>query len=433
MICDSMGLGKTCQALATVEATGSFPALFVVPASLRRNWQREATKWLPHRSNIVITGQTPRSDYPADIVICNYDILPHHAEALRSEGFRAMVLDESHAIKNPKSKRTKACLALAEGPEVKLCLSGTPLPNNPGELLPQLQFLGRLQDMGGRRDFWYRYCQDYVSPAALVQLHEQLRQTCYVRRTKADVLPELPAVQIALLEAEISRAADRQAGAQQAELVESLLEVRQSTGAEQAQARAAAIGALSRIRRQLGVAKIPAAVDWIREFHADGGGKLITFAHHVEVQEGIAAEFPGAARIVAGMDGADLMAEVDRFQSDPNCRLIVVSLMAGSVGLTLTAASHMLITELPWVPKDLQQAHGRAYGRVNDAHGLNAYHLIAPGTLDERVAEILERKLRVTTAVQDGQVLDEVEASRSIIGELMESLLADLVATDVQV
>lgn len=432
MICDSMGLGKTCQALATVEATGSFPALFVVPASLRRNWQREATKWLPHRSNLVITGQTPRSDYPADIVICNYDILPHHAEALKSEGFRAMVLDESHAIKNPKSQRTKACLALSEGPEVKLCLSGTPLPNKPGELLPQLQFLGRLNDLGGRRDFWYRYCQDYVSPGALVQLHEQLRQTCYVRRTKVDVLPELPAVQIAQLEAEISRAASREVGSTQDEAIDALLEMRSTTGEEQAEARGAALGALSKIRRQLGVAKIPAAVEWIREFHAAGGGKLVCFAHHVEVQEGIAAEFPGAARIVAGMDGNDLMAEVDRFQSDPNCRLIVVSLMAGSVGLTLTAASHMLITELPWVPKDLQQAHGRCYGRVNDAHGLNAYHLLAPGTLDERVAEILERKLRVTTAVQDGQVLDEVQASRSILGELIESLLADLAPTPEQ-
>jgi SNF2 family DNA or RNA helicase len=126
------------------------------------------------------------------------------------------------------------------------------------------------------------------------------------------------------------------------------------------------------------------------------------------------------------MSDVDLYANVDRFQTDPDCTVIVVSLMKGGVGFTLTAASHMLVVELPWVPKDLSQAHGRAYGRVNDAHGLNAYHLLAPGTLDERVAEILERKLRVTTAVQDGEVLDEVEAGKSIVGELLEQLLADL-------
>jgi SWI/SNF-related matrix-associated actin-dependent regulator 1 of chromatin subfamily A len=101
---------------------------------------------------------------------------------------------------------------------------------------------------------------------------------------------------------------------------------------------------------------------------------------------------------------------------------VVVSLGAGGVGLTLTAASHMLIVELPWRPMDLTQAYGRAHGRVSDPHGLTAYHMLAAGTLDDAVERILNRKLAQTAAVQDGEIVAQ-GGGESIVGELLDSVL----------
>src|SRR3954469_9608605 len=149
-LADEQGLGKTVQALAALEADDAFPAIVVCPASLKLNWAREAERWLPHRSVAVVEG---RSAVPprGDITILNYEIVAAHREALARGRPRALVVDESHYVKNPHAKRTQAVRRLAAGiPEdgLRLALTGTPVLNHAEELVAQLRVLCRLEGVG---------------------------------------------------------------------------------------------------------------------------------------------------------------------------------------------------------------------------------------------------------------------------------------------
>ena len=154
-IADEQGLGKTVQALATIEADEAFPTVVVCPASMKLMWERETQKWLPHRSVAVLEGRTDATwteeTREADIVVLNYDILDWHSETLASLEPRALILDESHYVKNARAARTKAALELADRlPEdaLRLGLTGTPILNRAEELVSQLRVLGRLRDFG---------------------------------------------------------------------------------------------------------------------------------------------------------------------------------------------------------------------------------------------------------------------------------------------
>jgi SWI/SNF-related matrix-associated actin-dependent regulator 1 of chromatin subfamily A len=141
---------------------------------------------------------------------------------------------------------------------------------------------------------------------------------------------------------------------------------------------------------------------------SDPEGKLIIFAHHVDIQNEILSLYPGAARVFAVDKPEVRKSEVDRFQTDDDCRIAVVSMMAGGVGLTMTAAYRVLFVELPWRPGDLEQAIARAYGRVNDPHPVDAYHMIGHGTIDEDIFALIESKRSVAdTGTGRGEGSDE--------------------------
>lgn len=420
-IADEVGLGKTVEALAVLHEREAFPAVVVCPAKLRTVWARHVAEWLPGRTCQVVAGQRPAEAYDADVLILSHDVVSFHADGIIAAGPRALVVDEAHAVKNPRARRTRAVARIAAeaAPPVRLLLTGTPTPNTGMELLPQLRILDRLEELGGEREFKWRFDRPWVAPAELVALHERLREHCYLRRQKRDVWQELPAVERVAVEADISRREYDEAAHELSDARAAILSAQDA--AEAAQARAAALGALATMRRACGMAKVPAAIEWVQGFAAEStDSPLIVFAHHVDVQQALADAFD-AIWIRAGMTDAELAAAVDEFQSGEGRRIAVVSLGAGGVGLTLTAASHMLIAELPWRPMDLEQAYGRAHGRVSDPHGLTAYHLLAPGTLDDIVEAILNRKLAVTRAVQDGEIV--AADAGSLVGELLDAVL----------
>src|ERR671915_1479213 len=158
-LADEQGLGKTVQALAALEEDGAFPAVVVCPASLKLNWEREAQRWLPHRSVAVVSG-TGTVAPPAELTIVNYDIVHAHRVRLALRKPRALVLDESHYVKNPRAKRTQAVRRLAESmaPDaLRLALTGTPVMNHAEELIAQLRILGRLSEFGSGARFSRRF------------------------------------------------------------------------------------------------------------------------------------------------------------------------------------------------------------------------------------------------------------------------------------
>lgn len=435
---DEMGLGKTVQVIASLNslpAHEAFPCLVLCPASLRLNWEREWRRWTTHSAARVTVVRGQIEDEAADVVVMNYDVAAKHADYLRRRNWATIVADECHYLKNPRAQRTVAILGKEDrrGNEVqpalaarrKIALSGTPLPNRPVELWPVVHWLR--PDIF--KSFWY-YAKDFCNAyhngygwnfngaKNLDRLQQKLRETCLIRRRKADVLTELPPKrrQIIVLPPNGAEAAVR-AECAAWERHEALLtdlraavEVAKAEGEEAYRAAVerlrdaarAAFTEISRLRHATAVAKIPHVIDHVREALDGGSDKVVVWAHHHDViaalRDGLAEYQPA---VVTGETSLDTrQAEVDRFQSDPACRVFVGSITAAGVGLTLTAASHAVFAELDWVPGNVSQAEDRCH-RIGQKSSVLIQHIVLDGSLDARMAQVLVEKQQVIEQALD--------------------------------
>jgi SNF2 family DNA or RNA helicase len=455
LIADEMGLGKTIQAIATVQAANAYPALVVVPAVVKLNWKREWHKWVPDATVAVASGRTPPecfvfSDPGKTVLVVNYDILEGWTPTLGKMGFASIVLDESHYVKNSKAKRSKAAKKLAKDIPLRLLLTGTPVLNRPVELVSQLDIAGLIQHFGGPWSFLKRYCDahqtqygwDFSGASHLDELHDKLRQVGYVRRTKAQVLSELPAKRRATVPVEL---ADRERYAEALrslrrwcrEKVESDTELmalledldpseqerRVEVLAELKQRRMEQAEALTKIEALKQVAaeeKLPEVLAWISNF-LDSGEKLVVFAHHKHIVQRLISHLHAqgtyAVYIVGDTPMDARQAAVDSFQNDDNCRVLVGNIQAAGVGITLTAASNVAFVELPWRPGDLDQAEDRCH-RIGQTDSVTAWYLLAADTIDEMIARMLDDKRTVVDAATDGKL----SSSDGLVAALMREL-----------
>jgi len=414
-IADEMGLGKTVQALAVIHKLNTYPAIIVCPASLKINWQREAQKWLPKNILVeVLRGR--KGDVPkADVIIVNYDILEYWAPLL-THG-KAVIFDESHYCKNPKAKRTKAAIALADKIEEPIfCLTGTPVLNNPSELTAQLRILGRLKEFGGASKF-----RDAYSGAKhLPELNRRLRQSMYVRRRKIDVLKELPPKRWSDVIVEPAFEHMKKYREAESDLISYLAERAEDNakkaGATTYEAREAALiatmkaqsaeqlVAVNTLKRLASEAKYSSAIEWIDNF-LTSDNKLIVFTWHKELANRITKHYQ-AVKLTGDSSMEERSNAVDTFQTDPDCKVFVSTLKAGGVGITLTAASDVLFLEQGWTPADMDQAADRAH-RIGQKDSVTAWTLIAEGTIDEDIKELIAYKRELVDASTDGKVLED--------------------------
>src|SRR3954449_11118952 len=406
-IADEQGLGKTVEALAALEEDDAYPAVVVCPASLKLNWERETEHWLPHRSLHVVVG-TGRAIPKADITVLNYEIVHAHRERLAISRPKALILDESHYVKNPAAKRTRAVRRLAEAlPEgaLKVALTGTPVMNHPDELIAQLRILGRLEEFGSGARFKRRF----QGAGAEERIHWHLRRTCFVRRLKKDVLPQLPekrqvVVPVALENEKEYRLAERDVIAW---LQEQPLELSELEGKVQATLRAERLAQLNVLRRLAARGKLGPVMAWIDDF-LESEEPLVVFASHREVQERILARFPDAAHVVGADTAQQRDAAVQAFQDPSGPQLIVCSTRVAGQGITLTRASNVAFLDLEWSPAMHDQAEDRCH-RIGQRDAVTAWYLLAAETIDESMAEVLARKRGIVGAVTDGR-RDESEA-----------------------
>ena len=457
-LADEQGLGKTIEALATLEADDAYPAIVVCPASLKLNWIREIERWLPGRSTQVLTGtgvkrfvhedstdtptalttDTPtdprvtasQADIPAaDITVVNYDILAARGEALAATKPKAVVLDESHYCKNAAAKRTQAVAHLAasvpnEG--LVLALTGTPVMNRPPELISQLRIIGRLPDFGSGAQFGRRF----KGIDAHMRLHWHLRSRCFVRRLKADVLPQLPAKTRTIVPVELDNEAEYRLAETDviAWLRSRPLDLKELDAKIAAALRAERLVRLNALKLLAARGKLHAALAWIHDF-CSSGERLVVFARHREVQRAVIERFPHALHILGEDSHAARDASVSAFQAadDSENQLIVCSLEVAGQGLTLTQASNVAFLELDWTPAKHDQAEDRCH-RIGQQDAVNAWYLLAAGTIDETMANLLERKRAIIGAVTDGREEDDeaiVDAlARELAGEPYRRLRA---------
>lgn len=417
-LADEQGLGKTVQALAAIEADGAYPAVVICPASLKLNWEREAARWLPHRDTKLLTGRGVGQE-TGEITVLNYELVAAHKEMLARLRPRALVLDESHYCKNPQAKRTQATRRLAQAVPadgLRLALSGTPVLNHPEELIPQLRIIGRLEDFGSGAKFARQFQGDNSEE----RLHWHLRRRCFVRRLKADVLPQLPAKRQVVVPMELSNEREYKLAEEDviAWLREQPLDLRELDAKIAATLRTERLVQLGVLKRLAAKGKLQTALSWIHDF-LQSGEPLVVFAHHQEVQELVLERFPDAAHLLGRDSTTAREATVQAFQQPGGPQLIVCATRVAAQGITLTRASNVAFLELEWTPAMHDQAEDRCH-RMGQHDAVTAWYLLAAGTIDETISAMLQRKRGLVGAVTDG-TRDEGEALvASVVRELRE-------------
>jgi len=442
IIGDEMGLGKTVQALAFLtERADLRPALVVCPASLKMNWERETHRWMPKGTVVMVLGGregVPRQIVPGAIHIINYDVLYDWSATIHAAGIKAVVIDESHYIKNPSAKRTKAIIGWhenvkdAEGVSHKvahpgvctgvkhvIALTGTPIVNRPVELYETIKLVAPGL-FPKRWDFLMRYCGakhgrfgwDFNGATNSVELHQRLTGAdgCMLRRLKVDVLKDLPAKRRSVVPFELDNSEEYRRAEEDFEAW-----VADQDDEELRKSGTNALAQIERLKQLCLRGKLNAVTEWVEDF-LESGEKLVLFCHHKTTVDALAAKFAEQATVVSGgTPNAARIDKVDRFQNDPTCRLFIGTL-AAIEGLTLTAASNVAFVELWWTPGQHRQGEDRVH-RIGQQESVTAWYLVAGGTVEERIAELLDKKQKVLDAVLDGKDTDDT----ALLKELLSS------------
>jgi SWI/SNF-related matrix-associated actin-dependent regulator 1 of chromatin subfamily A len=423
LFADEMGLGKTVQAVGVINTDPTIKRVLVVcPASLRLNWKRELERWLTRP--LIVGVVTAREMPAADILVVNYDVL-HKWPELAQTTYDLLIVDEVHYCKNPKTRRSKLTYAFQACR--RLFLTGTPIVNRPKELYPIIRALDP-QTWPSFMGFARRYCDAYQDrygwnfdgASNLEELQARLRSTVMVRRLKKDVLSELPAKRRQVIEVSANGAAGVVAQEQaawanyQEQAVALKTAVELAKAADDPEEYKAAVEKLregmrvaftemSRVRHEVALAKVPEVVAHVNEMLESGAvEKVLVFCHHRDVAQLLKVELAAYNPLALTGDTPLPLRQsyVDTFQTDPHTQVFIGNIQAAGVGLTLTAASHVVFAELDWVPGNVTQAEDRAH-RIGQTNSVLVQHLVLEGSLDARMAKTLVEKQGVIDRALD--------------------------------
>ena len=420
---DQPGLGKTLQAIGTVTIAQAYPCLVVCPAALKINWQREFKKFAG--KNAIILDDKNKSSWQryfemkntegkalCDIFITNYeslkkffvlDIKDSARFTMRSITFdpriaifKSVVIDESHKCKSTKTQQSKFLEGICKGKEFVLELTGTPVVNNNTDLIQQLKIMGRLEDFGGYRNFVERFCGGLHQSSNVKELNYRLSTTCFFRREKAKVLTQLPEKSRQYIEVDISNR--REYDKAEADLIQYLRTYKDADDEKVARA------LRGEVMVKMGILKAISARGKIRAFSEfihdviDGGEKLIVFAYLKEVVQELKKAFPDAVTVTGEDNATQKQMAVDKFQTNPECKLIILNYKSGGTGLTLTAASRVAFIEFPWTFSDCEQAEDRAH-RNGQKNNVNCYYYLGKDTIDRYMYDVIQTKKEIANGV----------------------------------
>ena len=460
LLADEPGLGKTAQALLAAQAAEAYPLLCVVPSVVKTNWAREAALWTPRRTSTVIHGSGETIDGFADIVIVNYEVLDRHVGWIANHGFRGMVVDEAHFIKNKKSQRSQHVLQIADrireriARPLMMALTGTPLINDIDDFRAIWQFLGWIDERKPTRMLMAKLEETGLTPLDR-GFHAAARKAVIdmgiVRRRKHDVAAEIPARRIADLPVELDAVSARSIREAERELAQRLLQrydsavaareehsgvrtegideelVRRVAGWELAASEDSSTGenVFSMVRR-IGQAKAMLAADYTLQL-AHSAGKVVFFAKHIDVMDAAEQFFEQRGVRYASVRGDQTptvrQRNIDAFVNDPEVAVVVCSLTAAGVGLNLQVASNVVLAQLSWTNAEQTQAIDRVH-RNGQTDPVTAWRIIAAQTIDARIAELIDSKASLAARALDGSD-EEVAASADIQLEAMVSMLKE--------
>jgi superfamily II DNA or RNA helicase len=465
LLADEPGLGKTAQALLAAEAAGAYPLLCVVPSVVKTNWAREAKRWVPSRKVTVIQGNGYDVDGFADIVVVNYEVLDRHVGWIGEHGFRGMVVDEAHFIKNMSSQRSQHVIAAANrirqrvARPLMMALTGTPLINDIEDFRAIWEFLGWIEPKQPGRSLMAALEETGFTPADHA-FYPAARQAVVdqgiVRRRKVDVAADIPARRIADLPVELDDAEGRSIRAAERELALRLLKRYDSAIAARAEHRGSSSDAVAadgidlelvrrvagwelsdgdddstgenvfRMVRRIGSAKAQLAADYAAQL-ARSAGKVVFFAKHIDVMDAAAELFTSRGIKFSQVRGDQTPSvrqrNIDDFTNDPEVAVIICSLTAAGVGINLQVASNVVLAELSWTDAEQTQAIDRVH-RIGQTEPVTAWRIIAAQTIDARIAELIDSKAGLAARALDGAG-EQVETTEDIRIAALASMLED--------
>ncbi|MGC4110086.1 MAG: DEAD/DEAH box helicase [Nocardioides sp.] len=461
LLADEPGLGKTAQALLAAQAVNAFPLLAIVPNVVKTNWAREAQMWTPSRSVTVVHGDGEDVDGFADIVVVNYEVLDRHVRWMGEHGFRGLVVDEAHYIKNKKSQRSQNVLEVSDrirqrvARPLLMALTGTPLINDIDDFRAIWQMLGWIEEkkpgttlMAALEETGFTPADHAFYPAA----RQAVVDLGIVRRRKVDVAADIPARRIADLPVELEgavgrsiRDAERQLATRLVGRYDAALEHRRA-GASVLDAdgidhelvhrvaeREVAEGSEAKtgdnvftMVRKIGQAKAELATDYAVQL-ARSTGKVVFFAKHLDVmdtaEEIFARRGVGSTSIRGDQTRAARDKAIDSFVNDPDTQVIVCSLTAAGVGINLQVASNVVLAELSWTNAEQTQAIDRVH-RIGQTMPVTAWRIIAAQTIDAKIAELIDSKAGLAARALDGAG-EETTTTADIQVETLAAILTE--------
>jgi len=458
LLADEPGLGKTAQALLAADVANAYPLLVVVPNVVKTNWAREADRWTPHRAATVVQGDGETIDGFADIIIVNYEVLDRHVGWLGDFGFRGMVVDEAHFIKNRTSQRSQHALELSSRIRSRtprpllMALTGTPLINDIEDFRAIWQFLGWIDEtkpLGELMDALEDTGLTPADPGFYAAARRCVIDIGIVRRRKIDVAADIPARRIADLPVELDgpagrsiRAAERELARRMVARYETVLAnrsgadvvegidhelVRRVARWELKDATTAKAGEnVFSMMRRIGQAKAGLAADYAGQL-ARSAGKVVFFAKHVDVMDAAEETFARQGVRFSSIRGDQTPAvrqrNIDAFVNDRDVAVAVCSLTAAGVGLNLQVASNIVLAELSWTDAEQTQAIDRSH-RIGQTEPVTAWRIIAAQTIDARIAELIDSKAGLAARALDGSD-EELSPSADVQLEALVTLLTE--------
>lgn len=417
-LCDDMGTGKTVQSLAWMVYANRFPALIVVNAPTKLQWQSAYYRWVGsvpgyHPRVAVLQGKTPYMLEPGVSYIINWDILSDWEDTLTGMGFKLLIGDEVQAIGNPSSRRSRAFMRLSKKIPDVIGMSGTPAMSKPAQFWPLLNIL-EPEKFKSQRSFLYRYCApkhngfslQFNGASNVKELHGLL-VSCMLRRTKAEVMKDLPRKVMEVVPLEV----DAQAF-QEYKMAEAVAFTQDGSSEKEMRER---IAGLLRTAYAL---KEKNLLQWVRDF-LDSGRKLLLFAWHRDVVDLLFSMLHDfhPAKIYGGMNQAEREDARRRFIEDGACRIMVANIQSGGVGIDgfQDVCSDVAFTEFSHTPNAHRQAEDRLH-RSGQKSSVTSYYLVAPGTVDMDAVEVLDDRAKMLDGVLDGKEAADVD----LLSELLE-------------
>jgi hypothetical protein len=412
ILADDMGLGKTIQALTTLSnyksKNGGLQAIVVCPTTLIYNWRNETEKFTPEVTWTIHHGSARTNKIEelqkVNIIITSYGTLRSDIQLFLKIHFDYVVLDESQAIKNPASKVTRAaCLLNAKN---KMCMSGTPLQNNTFDIFAQMNFLN--PGLLGNMEFFRNEFATLIDKFGDRESKEHLRKLLYpfiLRRTKEQVAKDLPEKTEQILFCEMLPEQRRIYDAYRNSFRDKILGTIEAQGIQRSQL--TILQGLMKLRQ---ICDSPAILNEEEKFPNTsikleeltreiteniGNHKALIFSQFLGmlalIKEKLIADGIPFEYFDGSTSAKDREIAINNFQENESCRVFLISLKAGGVGLNLTAADYVYIVDPWWNPAVEQQAIDRTH-RIGQTKNIFAYRMICVDTIEDKILQLQERK-----------------------------------------